>query len=80
MGKPIAEASAELDKCAWNCEFYAEQAERLLADEPVDTQAQASYVAYQPLGVVLAIMGSWWHRGRPGTGARRSHRWRRGCG
>jgi len=56
MGKPIAEAGAELDKCAWNCEFYARQAERLLADEPVQTEAQASYVAYQPLGVVLAIM------------------------
>jgi succinate-semialdehyde dehydrogenase/glutarate-semialdehyde dehydrogenase len=56
MGKPIAEAEAELDKCAWNCEFYAQQAERLLADELVETQAEASYVAYQPLGVVLAIM------------------------
>jgi succinate-semialdehyde dehydrogenase/glutarate-semialdehyde dehydrogenase len=56
MGKPIAEAEAEVDKCAWNCEFYAEQAERLLAEEPVETEAQASYVAYQPLGVVLAIM------------------------
>jgi succinate-semialdehyde dehydrogenase/glutarate-semialdehyde dehydrogenase len=56
MGKPVVEAEAEVDKCAWNCEFYAEQAERLLADEPVGTQAQASYVAYQPLGLVLAIM------------------------
>ena len=56
MGKPIAEAEAELDKCAWNCEFYAQQAEGLLADELVETQAQASYVAHQPLGVVLAIM------------------------
>jgi succinate-semialdehyde dehydrogenase / glutarate-semialdehyde dehydrogenase len=56
MGKPVVEAEAEVDKCAWNCEFYAEQAERLLADEPVATQARASYVAYQPLGLVLAIM------------------------
>ena len=56
MGKPIAEAQAEVDKCAWNCEFYAEQAAQFLADEPVRTEAQASYVAYQPLGVVLAIM------------------------
>jgi succinate-semialdehyde dehydrogenase / glutarate-semialdehyde dehydrogenase len=56
MGKPIAEAEAELDKCAWNCEFYAERAEGLLADEPVQTGAAASYVAYQPLGVVLAVM------------------------
>ena len=56
MGKPIAEAGAELDKCAWSCEFYAERAERFLADEPVQTDALSSYVAYQPLGVVLAIM------------------------
>jgi succinate-semialdehyde dehydrogenase/glutarate-semialdehyde dehydrogenase len=56
MGKPIAEAEAELDKCAWNCEFYAERAEGFLADEPVRTGAAASYVAYQPLGVVLAVM------------------------
>ena len=56
MGKPIAEAAAEVDKCAWNCEFYAAQAERFLADEPVETDALSSWVAYQPLGVVLAIM------------------------
>jgi succinate-semialdehyde dehydrogenase/glutarate-semialdehyde dehydrogenase len=56
MGKPIAEAEAELDKCAWNCELYAERAEGFLADEPVQTDAHSSYVAYQPLGVVLAIM------------------------
>ena len=56
MGKPVAEATAEVDKCAWNCEFYARQAQRLLADEPVGTEAQSSYVAYQPLGLVLAIM------------------------
>jgi len=56
MGKPVAEAAAEVDKCAWNCEFYAAQAERFLADEPVQTDALSSYVAYQPLGVVLAIM------------------------
>ena len=47
---------AEVDKCAWNCEFYAAQAERFLADEPVETDALSSWVAYQPLGVVLAIM------------------------
>jgi succinate-semialdehyde dehydrogenase / glutarate-semialdehyde dehydrogenase len=56
MGKPIAEAEAELDKCAWTCEFYAERGEGYLADEPVQTGAELSYVAYQPLGVVLAIM------------------------
>ena len=56
MGKPIAEAVAEVDKCALSCDFYAAQAEGFLADEPVQTDALSSYVAYQPLGVVLAIM------------------------
>jgi succinate-semialdehyde dehydrogenase/glutarate-semialdehyde dehydrogenase len=56
MGKPLAEAAAEVDKCAWNCEYYAAQGERFLADEPVETDALSSWVAYQPLGVVLAIM------------------------
>ena len=56
MGKPITEALAEIDKCAWNCEFYAENAERFLGDEPVATNARRSLIAYEPLGVVLAVM------------------------
>ncbi len=56
MGKPIVEAEAEVEKCAWNCEFYAEKAEQFLADEPVATNASESYVAFRPLGVVLALM------------------------
>lgn len=56
MGKPIAEAEAEAEKCAWNCDFYAENAERFLADEPVATNATQSYIEFQPLGVVLALM------------------------
>src|ERR671933_59225 len=56
MGKPIVEAEAEIDKCAWNCDFYAEHASRFLADERVETNAAESYVAFEPLGVVLAIM------------------------
>jgi succinate-semialdehyde dehydrogenase/glutarate-semialdehyde dehydrogenase len=56
MGKPITEAEAEVEKCAWACEFYAEHAERFLADEHVETNALDSYVAFEPLGVVLAIM------------------------
>src|SRR5689334_8897007 len=56
MGKPIVEAEAEVEKCAWNCEFYAEHARRFLADEPVETNAAESFVAFEPLGVVLAIM------------------------
>jgi succinate-semialdehyde dehydrogenase/glutarate-semialdehyde dehydrogenase len=56
MGKPIVEAEGEIEKCAWNCEFYAENAERFLADEPQVSSATESYVAFPPLGVVLAIM------------------------
>jgi succinate-semialdehyde dehydrogenase/glutarate-semialdehyde dehydrogenase len=56
MGKTINEAEAEVEKCAWNCDFYADNAERFLSDEPVDTNARQSYVAYEPLGVVLAVM------------------------
>ena len=56
MGKPITEATAEIEKCAWNCDFYAENAARLLADEPVKTNAKRSLVAFEPLGIVLAVM------------------------
>ena len=56
MGKPIVEAEAEVEKCAWNCDFYADNAERFLADEDVATNARKSYVAYTPLGVILAVM------------------------
>jgi succinate-semialdehyde dehydrogenase / glutarate-semialdehyde dehydrogenase len=56
MGKPIVEAEAEIDKCAWNCEFYAEAAPRFLAPELIGTNASESAVVFDPLGVVLAIM------------------------
>ncbi|HEU4563388.1 MAG TPA: NAD-dependent succinate-semialdehyde dehydrogenase [Gemmatimonadaceae bacterium] len=56
MGKPIGAARDEAAKCARACRYYAEHAERFLADEPVKTQAARSYVAFQPLGVVLAVM------------------------
>lgn len=56
MGKAIAESEAEIEKCAWNCEFYAERAQGYLADEPAESTATQSYVAYRPLGVVLAVM------------------------
>src|SRR5256885_12303505 len=49
MGKPIIEAEAEIEKCAWACEFYADNAERFLSDEPVKTNAAHSYVAFEPL-------------------------------
>ena len=56
MGKPISEAKSEINKCAWVCEFYAENAERFLADEIIDTDASESFVAHDPIGTVLAIM------------------------
>jgi succinate-semialdehyde dehydrogenase/glutarate-semialdehyde dehydrogenase len=56
MGKPLADAEAEIEKCALGCEYYAANAERFLADEPIASTASESYVAYQPLGVVLAVM------------------------
>src|SRR5690606_12987747 len=56
MGKLAREARAEVEKCALNCGFYAEHAERFLRDEPIETEARRSFVAYQPLGTVLAIM------------------------
>lgn len=56
MGKPIVEAEAEVEKCAWNCEYYAEEGARFLADEVVPTNAPRSYVAFEPLGTVLAVM------------------------
>src|SRR6059058_5475317 len=55
MGKPISEAEAEIAKCAWVCEFYSENGARFLADEPMPTNAAASYVSFPPLGVVLVI-------------------------
>jgi succinate-semialdehyde dehydrogenase/glutarate-semialdehyde dehydrogenase len=56
MGKTYAEAKAEVEKSAWVCEFYADKGPEFLADEPVETDASKSYVAYLPLGVVLAVM------------------------
>lgn len=56
MGKPISQAIAEIEKCAWVCEYYAENAENQLADKVIETDAQKSYVSYEPIGVVLAVM------------------------
>jgi len=56
MGKPITESEAEVDKCAWNCEFYADQAERLLAEQPHPSTAAESFVEFMPLGTILAVM------------------------
>jgi len=56
MGKLVGEARAEIDKCALACEFFAAQGGRFLAEETMATEAARSYVAYEPLGTVLAIM------------------------
>jgi len=56
MGKPILQSRAEIDKCAWVCDYYADNAEKFLQDEIIQTDATKSFVTYQPLGVVLAVM------------------------
>ena len=56
MGKPIVESEAEIEKCAVTCDYYAEHAPRILADEPVVSNASESAIVFDPLGVVLAIM------------------------
>ena len=56
MGKPIVEAEAEVEKCAWTAEWIGANAARLLADELIESTATKSYVRYQPLGVILAVM------------------------
>src|SRR5207245_8867848 len=56
MGKPIAAAEAEIDKCAWNCEFYAEHAGTFLGRQDVPTDASRSFIRYDPLGPILAVM------------------------
>jgi succinate-semialdehyde dehydrogenase / glutarate-semialdehyde dehydrogenase len=56
MGKPLAESRAEVEKCATACDYYAEHAGEFLADEPVATSADTSWIGYEPVGVVLAVM------------------------
>ncbi len=56
MGKPISQSVAEIEKCAWLCEYYAEQAPTFLSPRFVETDASKSYVLYEPYGVWLAIM------------------------
>ena len=56
MGKPVSESKAEIKKCAWVCDYYAENAEKFLSPESVDTDADNSYIYYEPLGTILGIM------------------------
>lgn len=56
MGKPLAQGRSEVDKCAWACRHYVENAERILSDRHIHADRSRSYITYQPLGVVLAVM------------------------
>ena len=56
MGKVYKEAQAEIEKCAWVCDYYAINAENFLQEEEIETDATNSYVSYQPLGTILSIM------------------------
>src|ERR1043166_8626909 len=58
MGKPIVQGEAEVEKCAWVCEYYAQHAEAFLSPQPRETDGSASYVRFDPLGPVLAVL-SW---------------------
>ncbi|MFD1063321.1 NAD-dependent succinate-semialdehyde dehydrogenase [Winogradskyella litorisediminis] len=56
MGKPITQGIAEIEKCAWVCDFYAKNAGDFLADQLIETDASESFISYDPLGMILAVM------------------------
>ena len=56
MGKVIGESEAEIEKCAWVCRYYADNAEKFLEDEIIETDASKSFVSFEPIGPVLAVM------------------------
>ena len=56
MGKPVRDGRAEVEKCAWVCDYYAENTGKILAPEPIETEASKSFVTFQPIGLVLAVM------------------------
>jgi succinate-semialdehyde dehydrogenase/glutarate-semialdehyde dehydrogenase len=56
MGKPLKEGKAEVEKCAWVCDYYADNGANFLRDEEIKSDAGKSYITFQPLGVVLAVM------------------------
>ena len=60
MGKLVREAEGEVEKCAWVCEYYADNAEGFLQNESIETEMSRSFITYQPIGVVLAVMP--WNR------------------
>src|ERR1700710_206419 len=56
MGKPLSKGTVEVEKCAWVCQFYAKEAKQMLADIEIRTSYSKSFVTYNPLGTILAIM------------------------
>jgi len=56
MGKPIKQSIAEAEKCAWVCEYYADNAEKFLSQKEIPTGSTKSFISFQPIGIVLAIM------------------------
>lgn len=56
MGKPILEGESEIEKCAWVCEYYAQNSKKILSARIIETEASQSYVCFKPLGLILAIM------------------------
>jgi len=56
MGKPVVEGRGEIEKCAWVCDYYARHGDQFLAAENVETDGSRSYIAFRPLGTVLAVM------------------------
>jgi len=56
MGKPISESIAEVEKCIWLCEYYAENGAEILKEKSIITEAKASYISFEPLGIIFAIM------------------------
>ena len=56
MGKPVRQATAEVEKCAWLCDYYSETAEAFLRDELIPTEFRKSFVCFEPIGVVAGIM------------------------
>ena len=56
MGKPIKQSIAEAEKCAWVCEYYANNAEQFLSKRNISTKSTKSFISFQPIGIVLAIM------------------------
>ncbi len=56
MGKPLTQGQTEIEKCAWVCDFYSDEAKKFLSPEIIPTEAKKSFVTFQPLGVIFAIM------------------------